>query len=646
MRHITKLLLTLMLISVLMTATALGEVQQTVTMTIPDAVCMMDTAMDSDEALEGYFMGLLGMKNSGRLFQARNVGGNLTGLDKTLYTFLKDKITQVASGALSSTIFEVPLTTLGVAGEYTAKDLGVSAILDANNKITAEASKAMTGKIAFNISLITRALLWDMPYEMYWCNKTVSVSASYPTLKAKYTSAHTNDRLFFSSPMVFRFPVSADFSSGDYTFNTSLAATAKRAAETAKATVSRYAAESDYGKLLGYKNTICELATYNREAAEGGASYGNPWQFIWVFDGDSSTSVVCEGYAKAFQYLCDMTTFDDNRATCYCVTGTLTNGSRSEGHMWNIVHMPNGLNYHVDVTNCDTGTRGAPDRLFMMGCPSGSPDSGYVFANAGSLSYKYKPDTRNLFSDAELTLSPNSYLTDTSLPVNAIYFPDEALRSCVTAQCDRDSNGYLTDEELSAATALDVSGQGVTSLKGVEFLSALTSLNCANNGLSALDMSLIPGVTVLHCEGNAFASLDLTGNPLLASVVDLKNRSWTAGVKTYTASRRALSCDIDVRLLPARQISSTLTLPAALRKVNANAFEGNPANRIVLPQGCAAIDSRAFASCASLWEIVVPDSVTTIADDAFAGSEEVTIISPSASVRAWAKAHGIASREG
>ena len=80
--------------------------------------------------------------------------------------------------------------------------------------------------------------------------------------------------------------------------------------------------------------------------------------------------------------------------------------------------------------------------------------------------------------------------------------------------------------------------------------------------------------------------------------------------------------------------------------VNASAFEGNPSNRIVLPQGCAAIDSRAFASCASLWEIVVPASVTTIADDAFAGSEEVTIISPSASVRAWAKAHGIASREG
>ena len=29
-------------------------------------------------------------------------------------------------------------------------------------------------------------------------------------------------------------------------------------------------------------------------------------ELIWVFDGDSSTNVVCEGYAKAFQYLCDL----------------------------------------------------------------------------------------------------------------------------------------------------------------------------------------------------------------------------------------------------------------------------------------------------------------------------------------------------
>ncbi len=647
MKRIVKLLLVLLLASAVLAVGAVGEGDgwMTITETLPDAVCLVDAPLDSDEALEGYFLGLLEMESSGRLFQPRNVGGDLTGLNKTLYNYLKGKIVQVADGSLASTQFEVPLTTVGVTGQYTAKDLGVSAIIGSDNKITAEASKAMMAKVSFDISLITRALLWDMPYELYWFNKTESVRASYPQLKASYTSAHTNDRLYFSSPMVFRFPVAEEYASGEYTFNTSLAATAKKAADNAKAIVKRYADDSDYAKLLGYKESICSLAAYNREAAEGGVKFGNPWQLIWALDGDSSTTVVCEGYAKAFQYLCDMTTFDDNRTTCYCVTGTINKTSGgTEGHMWNIVHMPNGLNYHVDVTNCDSGTRGAPDKLFMVGSPEGSPDSGYVFANAGSLTYQYKPDTRNLFSNAELTLSPNAYLVDTSLPVNSIYFPDAALRACVSAQCDKDANGYLAPGELTAATALDLSGQGVASLKGVEFLTGLTSLNCAHNNISSLDVTLIPKVTVLHCEDNPLTSLDLTGNALLMSVVDLSNRSWADGVKTYTSSRRVLSCDIDDRLLVGRQVASTLTLPAKLGAVSESAFEGTPANRVVLPAGCTGIGARAFANCPTLWEIVVPDSVTSIAEDAFAGSEEVAIISSNARIRLWAKNHGIASR--
>lgn len=645
MKHMIKLLFVLLSVAALLSTAALGEgAPQIVTETIPDAVCLVDTAIDSDEAMEGYFMGLLGLDGDGRLFQPRNVGGDLTGLNKTLYNFLKSKIAQVADGALSSTVFEVPLSTLGASGQFSAKDLGVSSIVNADNTINADAKNAMMSKVQFDISLLTRALLWDHPYELYWFDKTVSVKAAYPEIKASFTSSHTNDRIYFSGVMTFRFPVAKDYASGEYAFNTSLAATAKKAANSAKNTVARYADDTDYGKLLGYKETICSLATYNKAASEGSGNYGNPWQLIWVFDGDPDTSVVCEGYAKSFQYLCDMTTFDDNRVTCYCVTGTLSSSSQDEGHMWNIVRMPNGLNYHVDITNCDTGTKGAPDRLFMVGCPDGSPNSNYIFSDAGYLKYTYKPDTLKLFTTAELTLSPNSYLDDTSMPVNAVYFPDAALRACVAAQCDTNGDGYLTAQEVKAAQTLNISGKGVASLKGVEFLTSLTSLNCANNSLTALDMTLIPEVTELHCEGNGFASLDLTNNPLLASVVNVNNRSWSGGVKTYAASRRVLSCDIDVELRVGRQISATLTLPANLRTIGANAFEGTPANRVILPAGCGSIGARAFADCPNLWEIDIPASVTTISENAFAGSEEVTIISSSESIRLWARNHGIASR--
>ena len=109
---------------------------------------------------------------------------------------------------------------------------------------------------------------------------------------------------------------------------------------------------SDYEKLMAYKNAICDLTEYDYNAASAKpVQYGDPWQIISVFDGNPDTKVVCEGYSKAFQYLCDKSTFQDINTVCYTVMGYLSGGglSNPEGHMWNIVSL-GGKNYLVDVT--------------------------------------------------------------------------------------------------------------------------------------------------------------------------------------------------------------------------------------------------------------------------------------------------------
>lgn len=53
---------------------------------------------------------------------------------------------------------------------------------------------------------------------------------------------------------------------------------------------------------------------------------------------------VCEGFAKAFKYLCDMTGLE-----CYCISGTGNSVYERGPHMWNIVRI-NGYYHHVDVT--------------------------------------------------------------------------------------------------------------------------------------------------------------------------------------------------------------------------------------------------------------------------------------------------------
>ena len=134
-----------------------------------------------------------------------------------------------------------------------------------------------------------------------------------------------------------------------------------------------------------------------------------------MFDGDSSTDVVCEGYSKAFQFLCDNSRFSGGVA-CYIMTGMMSSGSGGGLHMWNNVLMDNGRVYMVDVTNSDDGTIGANDPLFLVGADGGSLKDGYVFNVSGyPVKYKYDSDTRSTFPERLLTVSSKDYTLEANL---------------------------------------------------------------------------------------------------------------------------------------------------------------------------------------------------------------------------------------
>ena len=84
--------------------------------------------------------------------------------------------------------------------------------------------------------------------------------------------------------------------------------------------------------------------------------------------------MVCEGYSKAFQYLCDLSDI-----TCYTVTGIMNGGTGEGPHMWNIV-ANNGKYYMADITNSDEGTVGEDGGLFLDTPISGSISRGYTLS--------------------------------------------------------------------------------------------------------------------------------------------------------------------------------------------------------------------------------------------------------------------------
>ncbi|MCR5602989.1 MAG: Ig-like domain-containing protein, partial [Lachnospiraceae bacterium] len=373
-----------------------------------------DGQTGSDELLEGYLNQLVEEnKTEGKKhIEPEGIArGELLDEDinKYMYDFLVPNIKKVADGSLSSSEFStgtVNMSDIGVTKTtFTKEELGVSDFNSQENR-----KKALSKLIAdsgFSTSKIMNALLEDLPYDLYWYDKTGSgaVSFLYGCRFSYSESSISVSDLYF----VIKFYVSKEYSStGAFEttdINTQKTGAAKAAVTKAKAVVADAITagnNTDYKKMQYYKDYICENVSYNDDALEEGTPYGNPWQLIWVFDDDPNTKVVCEGYSKAFKLLCDLSDFDYSDADCYLVSGTMSGqgGSGAGAHMWNVVHMDDVKNYLVDVTNCDTGFS-----LFLAGYKS-QITNGYV---VDGLTYTYDSNTLRDFSLSERTINSIDY---------------------------------------------------------------------------------------------------------------------------------------------------------------------------------------------------------------------------------------------
>ncbi len=73
------------------------------------------------------------------------------------------------------------------------------------------------------------------------------------------------------------------------------------------------------------------------------------------------------------------------------------------------------------------------------------------------------------------------------MPIDAEHFPDENFRRIVV-RYDTDSDGLLSRSELKQVTELDVSVNEIADLTGVEYFTALQTLDCSNNKLTTIPL--------------------------------------------------------------------------------------------------------------------------------------------------------------
>ena len=417
-----------------------------------------DGDFDNDYLAEQYIMSEMSV-GSRAFYSTYDYSSSLSIEGITVFNYLRGKVQAIADGDETNTQIEIPASTISLS--YTASDLGLSNLSDRTAVRAAVAEHLpFTGRSIMNV------LLNACPYEMYWFDKTQGLSFYY------YTS--NNGRTVTVNGFSFEFPVAREYQGGDeFTMNSTYGESVSAAAQNARNIIDTYAGLNDYEKLLAYNNQICLLTDYNHSAAGGGANYGNPWQLVWVFDGDPSTTVVCEGYSKAFQYLCDNSVFRCDGVYAISVSGMAYFTYNYGPHMWNIVHMDDGRNYLVDVTNNDPeGDGNYGSAIFLVGADSGDVLFGYTIGNG--YRYDYDEDTHAYFSEAALTLADSDYEYDEpveGIEISETNFPDVTFRSYVSSNCDANSDGILSQEEILAVTDIDF-GYNATSchdLTGIEY---------------------------------------------------------------------------------------------------------------------------------------------------------------------------------
>lgn len=356
----------------------------------------------AENLAENYIRGILSPGEG--LLEAARPSGPIQFAEGTpsrkLYDLLRQEISLVAAGEKSSTVFEISAKDFADQYLYTAEELGVDSLFDEEEKITEDTKTAARQlfRQQFSFSDVVFCVMEDSPYELYWWDKTSSASLRYAYGYATNRTKAGILKVYVTLNVSQDYADLTEWDGGSplMQVDTEKYGKVEEAREKIQEILTASEHKTDEEKIYDYAQTICDLASYHR-GATANLPYGDPWQMIWVFDGDPDTKVVCEGYAKAFTHLCDLGTAEAEAISCQ---GYLNSTSTSQAHMWNIVAI-SGHNYLVDLTNYDLGYD-----LLMVGYTEGDVQSGYQTACGQKYFYNttYTPRT-----EEELTLSPFDY---------------------------------------------------------------------------------------------------------------------------------------------------------------------------------------------------------------------------------------------
>ena len=191
----------------------------------------------------------------------------------------------------------------------------------------------------------------------------------------------------------------------------------------------------------------------------------------------------------------------------------------------------------------------------------------------------------------------------TGIEINELNFPDDNFRAYVSENFDKDTNGYLSDEEIANVTEVNVISREINDLKGIEYFTAITKLYCGSNNLTTLDVSRNTLLEKLTCSSNHLTALDVSNNMALTTLECHSNALTALDVSKNTSLKTLYCYSNQLEELNLGQNSALTTLECQTNNLTSLDVSGVPSLTTLQCQSNAltTLNTGSAASLKMLW---------------------------------------------
>ena len=152
-----------------------------------------------------------------------------------------------------------------------------------------------------------------------------------------------------------------------------------------------------------------------------------------------------------------------------------------------------------------------------------------------------------------------------SVVLDATNFPDPVFRIYVSGLTGVSVGRTISDAKLANVKEIKVVELGITSLKGVEYFTNLTLLNCINNQLTSLDVTQNSLLEELYCSNNQLTTLDVSHNTKLEDL-QCRNNNLTSLDVTKNTLLSYFRCENNI--LTSLDVSKNVKLTSLFCEAN------------------------------------------------------------------------------